>query len=334
MKRNTRVCLVYTPYSLLVYLLYSSLDEIQNTFFILGNNMPKTIASQLKYCYVLPTPPMFLRHWLFLWIYYRIIKLFYLPHINSGTNLYCQDHLTPSAIIVGKCKYTMIEDSPYICHNYWNGPIYITDLLSHKRRNYRLLKYLFGPIYKNRFANNNYCKAILMTKEDNTDYIKPKEHIIVNLKHEWDNSSDAKINHIKRTFNLDESDICCLKDRTEILFTQPLTDMSGISVEDQESIYIKMARNYSPNNLIIKVHPRDNVNYEKILPEYKIFKKQVPSQLLDLIGVHYSKAITAFSTAVSDFTYPIEIDWYGTEVSDKIKACVKMPEKARKCKLD
>jgi hypothetical protein len=49
-----------------------------------------------------------------------------------------------------------------------------------------------------------------------------------------------------------------------------------------------------------------------------VFEKPVPMHLFNLLGARFKKAITVFSSTVASFDYNIEIDWYGTEISEPL----------------
>ena len=101
-------------------------------------------------------------------------------------------------------------------------------------------------------------------------------------------------------------------------------------------LYGQIVNNYDKNNLIIKTHPRDNIPYEQLFPGIVVFRKKVPSQLIDLVGVHFKKAITVFSSAALSFAYPIQVDWYGTEIHPKVLSIYghyTPPSEARLCEV-
>jgi hypothetical protein len=54
------------------------------------------------------------------------------------------------------------------------------------------------------------------------------------------------------------------------------------------------------------------IKYKEFFPEISIISKPIPMQLIDIMGIKFTKAVTISSTAVLSFPYEIEIDWLGT----------------------
>ena len=315
MNSFNRLCVLDTPYSLLVYLVYSSEDDIKNTFFVFGKNMSKGLEKYINVYYITETQSL-LNKRTFRWLYYRYIKYFKLPIINKGTTLFCHDHLPFSSVIISNNNYTMIEDSPDICSNYINGKMHERILKSRKSIKNKLYNFLYGNLYDKVFAENAQCDSILMTKKDCAKYISNKKHIVFSLQEYWDKSSSEKKELILRIFNVNDTDISIMRKYKTILFTQPLTDI--ISENRQKKVFSYILSHYSPNEILIKVHPRDKINYKELFPKYSVFKKQIPSQIIDLLDIKFDRVVTCFSTAVTMFNYPIKIDWYGTEIDDEL----------------
>lgn len=310
-----RLCILDTPYSLLVYLIYSSEKDIRNTFFIFGENMPRGLENHLNAFYVVHKVNLFNRRML-RWVYYKYIKYFILHGVTPSTHIYGHDHLPFSSVIIGNRYYTMIEDSQNICTNYICGKMHERILENRKTLKNRLYRTLYGKLYDCAFAENHQCTSILMTKEDYAEYISDKEHIVFSMPELWKRSSQEKKDLILRCFNVNKSDVEVMNRYKIILFTQPLTDI--VDENTQKEIFRLILSHYSKDDILIKVHPRDKLDYKQLFPDYAVFKKQIPSQLLDLLGVKYDKAVTCFSSAVSMFNYPIKIDWYGTEIHKEL----------------
>ncbi|QSX11395.1 oligosaccharide flippase family protein [Glaesserella parasuis] len=92
-----------------------------------------------------------------------------------------------------------------------------------------------------------------------------------------------------------------------VIYTQPLYQDGFISREEHINIYLRIIRdsirNLSVNEFILlKPHPRDSINYEELLSEYKnllFLDKDIPSEFLGLIYPNYSflKGISLFSSS-------------------------------------
>lgn len=313
-----RVCFVGTYYTLLLYLLYSNLEEIKNTHFIFGKGFDSATAERFsKHTSIFEKPQFFSKNPLTEWLYLVYLRLFVLPKFSSDVLLFAQDHIKDSGTVIGNHKYYLIEDSVHKCSNFRNhDQRYLEDERLKKTIRYPFKKLLFGGIVYGKHGNNKLCQGALLSEYDEVDYFKGKELLVCNMKKAWDNSPQEKKDYILTIFDFKEDEISQLK-RDNILFTQPLYP-DVLSKEEHVKLYKNIVSNYNGNNLIIKTHPRDNIPYEQLFPGVVVFRKKIPSQLMEFVGVHFKKAITVFSSAASSFNYPIQVDWYGTESHSKI----------------
>ncbi|WP_218667906.1 glycosyltransferase family 52, partial [Rodentibacter caecimuris] len=75
---------------------------------------------------------------------------------------------------------------------------------------------------------------------------------------------------------------------------------------------------YDKEKLVVKTHPREKTNYQGYFPDVEVFNENYPSEILDVLGVKFEKAVTLFSTAV--YVYPKEnVDFYGTKIHPKLE---------------
>ena len=314
-----RVCYVGTIYSLLVYLSYSSLEEIRSTLFIVGKYVPKNISDKLDRCAKcirINSDSIFTRRWYTAWLYWRLVKLFKIPSLKDKI-IFANDHLDFSATLLGNHTYNLIEDSAYVCSRDFNGYRRRELEVCRNKKTYRIKRFLLGNTLYKQTGNNLQCIGILQTTNDFVPYMKGKNIMICNIGNKWKNFSDEKRSLIKDVYGLTAKDILQLKSKKIVLFTQPLYP-DFISAEEHLRIYESIISHYDVNEILIKTHPRDEFQYEKINPCLVVFRKKIPSQLFELLGVRYQKVATVYSSAVANFDYPIQIDWYGSEISDSL----------------
>ena len=314
-KRQTynNLCVVDTEYALFLYLVATPFSEIKKTFYILGPDISDDIRANISDALIVRCPK-FIRNRFFLLLYYRFFFLFRIPNCKY---IFCQDHLPFSSIVIKNKIYTLIEDSPDFFTNYYQSQRKINDDIFSKSVKGKIFALLFGDVIINPCGKSNRCVQFLLS-QDNTSISRNKN--IVNISQVWSDSSTEKRDYILSLFGLTINDVSNLQKRKIILFTQPLFEFKGISKEHQISIYRKIISNYHENDMIIKTHPRDDITYEDYFPQCSVFRKSVPSQLLDAIGVRYEKAVTIFSSAAAISSYKIEVDWYGTEVDPLLYA--------------
>lgn len=141
---------------------------------------------------------------------------------------------------------------------------------------------------------------------------------IINLKELWNKKTLEEQKEILDIFSFDLDIKEKIKGRDIILFTQPLSEDSVITEEEKVEIYLKIIKKYPKERLVIKIHPREKTNYKEIFKEYLILDNPFPFEILNLLDVKFSKAITIFSTAALGLGKKVKVDFYGTEVHPKI----------------
>ena len=109
-----------------------------------------------------------------------------------------------------------------------------------------------------------------------------------------------------------------IRDKKEILFTQPLSEDRIMTENEKINLYTKIIKKYNQETLIIKTHPREKTNYRKIFPYILILDDIFPSEFFTLFNINFDRAITLFSTAVLNLKNVKEIDFYGTEVHEEL----------------
>ncbi len=315
-KKYKNVCNVCTEYSLFLYLLFMPIEEIRETFYIFNPyGINEKIIRRIPDSYVMPN----YNKWnvikkvyitLFGWLHFRLIKLAKIPNFD-GTSIYGNDISRYDAVIIGNHPYSLIEDGAGSIEQSYIGFFKKFDDKKQASRFYPILRMLNGPTYFKRFGTNSLCTDVYSTSSIPPSLIKDKKLHLMNLRDLWDKCSQEKIFYILKIFDIEEKDIKELTSRKTIIFTQPLFP-DFISLSEHSHLYSKLLMNYDCSSIVIKTHPRDNYPYERLNKDVFVFRKNVPSQLLELIGVRYERAVTFFSSAVKSIAYPIKIDWYGT----------------------
>ena len=246
-------------------------------------------------------------------MYYRYIRCKLFRKVNRKYKLYAQDHLYFSSTIIGDHDYTLIED----CKGFFSQSFIKNRPLKMKSK---LYDFLYGDSEGRSIGRNRRCTELLSTSADVAVELRNKRNIICEIREEWDVASDEKKSFIRNVFNVKEEDLEKLKSYEIVLYTQPLYFYSVISKDEQIELYKKVIDNYPGNRILIKPHPIDEIEYEKFVDNIKVWKNDipVPSQLLSLCGITFKKYVTLFSMAVTDLEKDADIDWYGTEIDDKI----------------
>jgi hypothetical protein len=226
-------------------------------------------------------------------------------------DFFVQDHLSFSDYIISNSSYALLEDGPYCFQAF--VPQFRTPSKN------ILFRLLTDKKKQRSFGNNKQCNKIVITEDDEIlPYMKDKEIITVSLSSLWEKSSITKKQLILDIFNVTDNDIEMIKSRENILFTQPFVEDHIITAEERCRIYSQIVGNYDRSTLLIKKHPRETFDYKTLFPDIPVFEKPIPMHLFNLLGLRFEKAITVFSSAVASFDYDIEIDWYGTEISEAL----------------
>lgn len=96
--------------------------------------------------------------------------------------------------------------------------------------------------------------------------------------------------------------------------TQAFSDDHFVTEEEQVEIYRKILSNYDEDDVVIKPHPRDKIDYRKYFPKVMYFDKTVAMQFLAILGIKFERVVTVSSSAALSFGIDIPIDWYGYRV--------------------
>lgn len=219
----------------------------------------------------------------------------------SSIVVYGADHILGSSFFLKRCPFYLIEDGTenYQLKNYKR---------SLKNRLFSLPK--FG-MYKN-------VKKIYLTKNDNIpDCIKEKVEII-DIHQLWKEKTKVEQDEILFLLGVNVNKIKNLKSKNTVLFTQPLSEDNVLTEQEKIDIYSSIIENYDKEKLVIKTHPREKTNYQGYFPDVEVFSENYPSEILDVLGIKFEKAVTLFSTAV--YVYPKEnVDFYGTKIHPKLE---------------
>lgn len=284
------IAILGTIYSLFLYCLIK-IEDIENTYFILGKGVPNEIYFNLKHRErvnerYLNSEISIIR--MLSKIYLRL--KYEIKFRNLALKFWGHDHLPFSSEVLGNNKITLIEDgiANYSENNFNAGKTtYIKKLL------YPLIYGVQST--EESFGTSKMVESIIMTN------LKPipnrilHKATIINPYEIWNN---LKINDklkIYNIFNITNAELDKIH-RNIILITQVCDDP-----ENQEKyleIYKNAISKYNNDDILIKKHPRERINYSEIFPNIQIFDKPIPLELLSLMGINFKIAMTISSTAI------------------------------------
>ena len=319
MKKN--LCIVGSLYGLFVYLIYSSQRDIENTKFIIDAEIKPFVSKITSDYYVVSESRLFYFS-IFRILYYRLIFHYYIFNTNHNYTIYAQDHTCYASYILGDKEYTMIEDAPHIAKLFASYKNYFKNKLTYSKRRAsftgRMIGLLHGQAYKLPHGLSPTAKRLLLSADDHLQYTKGKDVVLFDFEEKWNTKREDERSLILETFGLSANDVDIIKSKRVIIYTQPLFDRKYCTLEEHARIYKQIIENYHECDVMIKVHPQDTFDYSSICNQAYIFKKKVPSQLIDVIGARFEIAATVCSSAVYSLTYPVKIEFYGTEISDQL----------------
>lgn len=335
-RQYNNVCYFVSTYSLLLYLCYTSEEEFNNTYFVFCETFPKDIAKNFRNsCFV----PKYKEPKYFYvpkkWVISKFYKWLFIPRINKKTRIFCQDHTAMLQLLIGNHPYTLVAESPNMVELLLlHVPTEQKKLILKHRILDVINKTLLGSIYGHTYGNNALCFSALVTDKESINYLKGKTVTVLNIFDAWNRKTQAERDVVLSLYGICSSDLQMFKSKRIIVFTQPL--VPDMTLEENKKYMVALINKYPHKDMVIKIHPRDEIDYETLFPDVTVCRLRVPSQLFDMSGVRFEIAATYFSAAVLDFSYDIRVDWYADELMQKLKFlnhCSPPSQNVNKCKL-
>lgn len=305
----TNVCLIETVYTLFLYMLIVGKDEFENTFFFCSESLPKDIRKKLRYLHCFSLPRKRWMKWLFRVSLYWT-SCFRFPFLKR-CRMYGSDNYLFSSGIVGRRQLILIEDG---ASNY--------SLLQFNPKLRSLRKILMGPIAAigcggvSPNINKIYLTGLLPVPEP----IRHKVELI-SVEKKWNLIPSDYRNKILSLFDFSMDSLQMLANYDSILFTQPMSEDGLITMDEEISLYKQLLVDCDMSSLLIKVHPRDQLNYHDIFPKAYVFTSKIPMEILTLLGVRFKEVYTVFSTAALSLPYKANIHFMGTSVHPRLLKC-------------
>lgn len=289
-------------YSLLLYLLVAKSDDIEQTFFFFSNSMPNEVCQHFNKSYKLRCfKNKILKDIYFLFI--KWLKYIRWPFLRTA-KFYGADNIDLTFLLLGRKKITVIEDG---VNTYkYEGEKVRINLLG---------RIIFGHMVEKRhFGQHEQAEEIILTGI--LPYTNPAKTPvrIIDIVNLWNSSSLSKQNLIRSVFNISDDDVAFISGRSSIVFTQPLSEDGIISEQEKIALYKKLIADADLNELVFRPHPREKTNYTLYFPNVLIFDKQIPFELMSLLGGEFKKVYTIFSTAVYSLPKDTLIVYGGTQM--------------------
>ena len=317
-QKYTRVCISDSAHSLMFYLMMSSPEEIDSTFFFLSDGIHPSNRAKLPSHAYIPIVRFRRNAWckgLFL-LYLIVLRLtarLRWPFLKTA-KIFAMDHLFFSAPLIGGRDYTLLADGPNCFFNIRTTPDYQNfSAPANQRLSVKLVRLLLGPCWHKCYGMNGQCTGVVKTTPDSLEAHEGKENRLFSLSDLWNGASDAKKKQILAVYDITEEDEADMRRRPVILLTQQLATEGTVTEEELAKIYSDLLKPFPPDSILIKRHPRDRMDYRKYFPQALVYDKFAPMQLFAAIGIRFQTAVTLFSSSVTSFP-EAQVIWGGTEV--------------------
>lgn len=311
------VCICVVMYPLLQYLLLNDLDVCKkHTAYILDSSISEKIRNKLPtYTFKAYSNK----------VWRKLVRAFQAltrdirhPYLKTAT-IYAQDHDIVS-ILIGKHDYYLLQDAPNIYSALATNGCVQTMLKLKKQQSLRgkIETAVYGKPFVYHHGNNDQCKKIFLTEENDAPVLEEKDYVINSLRDLWEDANEEKRQFILDLFDVSSNDLQLLQSRPVVFFSQPMADL--LSEQEYVELLEKIFRHYDRSQLLIKTHPRDHFDYKKHFPDIALFDKPVNVELLSVLNLSFKKAVTISSAAVFSLPGSIELDWFGADIHPKIFA--------------
>lgn len=304
-----KIVLENSVYSFFLYLLID--NNWEQSIFILDEPLYDKIYKKMEKIKIYKYRDLSYKKHLILFYIEKFKLFFYLLKMRIlGSSNYClygEDMMMP--YFYKKRKTYLIEDGT------WSYKVREEEKTFLKRLK-RVIR-LENPFYNFSGEDKGVEKIYLTGLGEIPASIKEKVEII-GLKKLWDEKTIEERNKILNFFDINLEKLKRIKSKKYLLLTQPLSEDGTLSEKEKIEIYSEILSNYDLKNVVIKVHPREKLNYRNIFPEVEILDEYFPVELFKIFNIEPEKVITIFSSAVFGIAKRENIDFYGTEINEKI----------------
>jgi len=309
---KNRVCFPGSLYVFTFYLLMSSKEEILSTTYFFDKNIKKYLREKMPHTYYIDDTKWYTQN---KWIHslYSILmnRIKYPELFNS--DIYGLDFRWN---LLRGHKVNYIEDGPLVFDIWETGPMYeeYVRFRDSKSLKDNIKKCVFGDYFGYPVATSNMVTDIYTTASVEKTYVEGKKKHVVDLAKAWRDSPQDKKDLILSIFDISNELLSKMQTKKIILLTQAFSDDKFVTDDEQIEIYRKILLNYDENDVIIKPHPRDNIDYVNSFHNVMLFDKAITMQFLAILGVTFERVVTVSSSSALSFGLDLPVDWYGYKV--------------------
>ncbi len=178
------------------------------------------------------------------------------------------------------------------------------------------------------FGFSDYCNAVEVNCKDGIEIDDPE--VLLKLrevprKDIEDRLTEEDRRNIFEAFfggrEKPDSDDKDQKDRF-LLLTEPFAKTGRLENEEQQiALYKRIVDEYSDGaELVIKAHPRDDLDYKEVFPDALIFEKNVPMEVMNYDNsVRFKRALTVTSSVLQNIINADDKIFLGREYLDEFR---------------
>lgn len=229
---------------------------------------------------------------------------------NKEVYIFNDNSIIGMFLRLSEINYNIIEDG-YDCYK-------------HIERHYNFngikykIKILINDI-TNSFGTSKYVKQIEVNSLQGINVFFKDKFIEVPRKEMFDKLNDEQKKTIINVFL--DAPLNLKNQEVSLLITQPLYKDGFLDDEEQQiKMYKYMIERYMQENIIIKPHPRDEIDYTKMIKNCTVLNSDFPIEILNLMNeIYIKKCVTAFSTSIDFITHCDEKIVLGSDWVKKYK---------------
>lgn len=326
-KNKKNICLVTTVYSFFLYLLIKGYNE--NDIYIFTGWFPKEISKNVKH---IQMPRVIFRGKKFaplnsisgIWKnitgffgyfygYFKLRILLFIKTFNCDVEVYGHAQTPFSYMFFENENSNIVEDG---MENY-TANIIETHKINPLLDTFLHICGIYFLDMGECYGSHRNIKNVYLTHEHNHPLIKDKVRVI-NIKELWNNLTPVDQKKLLDIFNVNIEGIDFNK-KTALLLTEPLAEGSSTIIKEEEelAIYNEIIDKFKDYQIIIKPHPRDTKDFEKIFPKMKIIDKSFPIEILTILNINPTVVCSIVSTALYNFEKS-KIYVYDGELTDPL----------------
>lgn len=290
------ICIVGSPYCLMLYLLY--VGDIPHTLFLFHGYYPLKAAADVLRSY--GAPCLFLSYdehmagesSAFGELIHQV------PWQQYDVNIYGQDTI-PVIMCFRHNRFVLLEDG----------------LISYISKE-DLGKTCGVQVY----TYETWVKKILFIGLAPIPRELENKSNIIRIEDLWKQKTSLEQNMILSIFRFDDVAMrqCIESGRDTIVFTRNYSKVGKCTKKDQVALYKEIVGKYNPDSVILKPHPNDDIDYETYFPECMILPKNLPAEIMWLCGLPI-KAVVGVdinSNVFGTFRDRVRVDLF-PELSEK-----------------